>query len=205
MLDDGFILFTTDNRAATYFSHRDQALIKHHLGVLALQDQLAAVKWLKSQDFVDPARIGIWGWSYGGYMTTYALTRAPGVWRAGISVAPVTRWENYDSIYTERYMGTPQQNPKGYKESSSVESAKNLDSHLLLVAGTGDDNVHWQNTMQFIQALINAGKPYQLLIYPNRLHGISGPKARTHLFTAMQHFWMTQLKPPVSAANHPGT
>ncbi|MGH8401104.1 MAG: DPP IV N-terminal domain-containing protein, partial [Gammaproteobacteria bacterium] len=102
---DGFIIFATDNRAASYFSHRDQALVKHHLGELALQDQLAAVKWLKSQSYVDPQRIGIWGWSYVGYMTTYALTRAPGVWRAGIAVAPVTRWEDYDSIYTERYMG----------------------------------------------------------------------------------------------------
>ncbi|HET7650399.1 MAG TPA: DPP IV N-terminal domain-containing protein [Gammaproteobacteria bacterium] len=196
---DGFILFATDNRAATYFSHRDQALIKHHLGELALQDQLAAVKWLKAQNYVDPNRIGIWGWSYGGYMTTYALTRAPGIWRAGIAVAPVTRWEDYDSIYTERYMGTPQQNPQGYAASSSVASAANLSDPLLLVAGTGDNNVHWQNTMQFIEALIEAGKPYQLLIYPNKLHGISGVKASTHLYTAMEQFWLHQLKPDVQA------
>lgn len=194
---DGFILFATDNRAATYFSHRDQALIKHHLGELALQDQLAAVKWLKAQNYVDPNRIGIWGWSYGGYMTTYALTRAPGSWRAGIAVAPVTRWEDYDSIYTERYMGTPQQNPQGYAASSSVASASNLADPLLLVAGTGDNNVHWQNTMQFIEALIKAGKPYQLLIYPNKLHGISGVRASTHLYTAMEQFWLTQLAPVV--------
>lgn len=191
---DGFILFATDNRAATYFSHRNQALVKHHLGELALADQLAAVNWLKSQSYVDASRIGIWGWSYGGYMTTYALTRAPGVWRAGIAVAPVTRWEDYDSIYTERYMGTPQENPQGYRDSSSVVSADKLDSKLLLVAGTGDNNVHWQNTMQFVQALIEAGKPYQLLIYPNKLHGISGEKASTHLYTAMEQFWLVNLK-----------
>ncbi len=195
LANQGFILFTTDNRAATYFSHRDQALVKNHLGKLALADQLAAVSWLKSQPWVDASRIGIWGWSYGGYMTTYALTHAPGVWRAGIAVAPVTQWQDYDSVYTERYMGTPQENPQGYAESSAVAAAGDLADPLLLAAGTGDDNVHWQNTVQFIQALIDAGKPYQLLIYPNKTHGISGPAARTHLFTAMQQFWQTQLKP----------
>ncbi|MGH8402621.1 MAG: DPP IV N-terminal domain-containing protein, partial [Gammaproteobacteria bacterium] len=157
LAQQGFILFATDNRAATYFSHRDQALVKDHLGKLALADQLAAVNWLKSQSWVDSSRIGIWGWSFGGYMTTYALTHAPGVWRAGIAVAPVTQWQDYDSIYTERYMSTPQANPAGYAESSAVAAAKNLADPLLLVAGTGDDNVHWQNTVQFIQALIDAG------------------------------------------------
>ncbi len=194
LLQQGFILFATDNRAATYFSHRDQALIKLHLGRLELADQLAAVNWLKSRPYVDGSRIGIWGWSYGGYMTTYELTHAPGVWHAGIAVAPVTRWQDYDSIYTERYMSTPQENPDGYRESSSVAAAADLSDPLLLVAGTGDDNVHWQNTLQFIEALIQAGKPYRLLIYPNKTHGISGPKTRTHLFTAMQRFWLEQLK-----------
>ena len=195
LAQQGFILFATDNRAATYFSHRNQALVKFHLGKLALADQLAAVNWLKSRPYVNASRIGIWGWSFGGYMTAYALTHAPGVWRAGIAVAPVTQWQDYDSIYTERYMGTPQQNPAGYAESSDVAAAKNLADSLLLVAGTGDDNVHWQNTLQFIQALIAAGKPYQLLVYPNKTHGISGPAARTHLFTAMEQFWQEQLKP----------
>lgn len=192
---DGFILFAVDNRAAGYFSHRAQAQVKYHLGPLELADQLAAVKWLRSQDYVADKRIGIWGWSYGGYMTTYELTHAPGTWAAAISVAPVTRWEDYDSAYTERYMGTPQGNPKGYAASSSVAAAAKLADPLLLVAGTGDDNVHWQNTIQFIQALIDHGRPYRLLIYPNKTHGISGEKARTHLFTAMEDFWTTQLKP----------
>lgn len=189
----GFVLFATDNRAATYFSHRAQAKIKFHLGKLALADQLAAVNWLRQQPWVSPRRIGIWGWSFGGYMTVYALTHAPDVWRAGIAVAPVTRWQDYDSIYTERYMGTPQQNPTGYAESSDVTAARNLVDPLLLVAGTGDDNVHWQNTEQLIQALINANRPYQLLIYPDKTHGISGPAARTDLFTAMERFWLRHL------------
>lgn len=191
----GYVLFATDNRAATYFSHVDQARVKLHLGALALEDQLAAVKWLKSQPYVDGARIGLWGWSYGGYMTAYAMTHAPGVWRAGISVAPVTQWEDYDSIYTERYMSTPKENPQGYRESSAVAAASRLADPLLLIAGTGDDNVHWQNTLQLVQALIDAGKPYQLLVYPNSTHGIAGPAARTHLFTAMQAYWKRQLQP----------
>jgi dipeptidyl-peptidase-4 len=191
---DGFILFAVDNRAAGYFSHKAQAQVKYHLGKLELADQLAALKWLKAQPYVEPDRIGIWGWSYGGYMTIYELTHAPDAWAAGIAVAPVTRWQDYDSIYTERYMGTPQKDPKGYAGSSSVAAAGQLARPLLLVAGTGDDNVHWQNTIQFIQALIDHGKPYQLLIYPNKTHGISGPAARTHLFTAMKKFWEIHLK-----------
>jgi dipeptidyl-peptidase-4 len=192
----GYVLFATDNRAALYFSHRDQAQVKFRLGRLALADQLAAAEWLRRQPWVNPRRIGIWGWSFGGYMTAYALTHSPGVWRAGIAVAPVTRFQDYDSIYTERYMGTPLENPSGYAASSDVAAAKGLADPLLLVAGTGDDNVHWQNTEQFIQALIAADKPYQLLIYPNKTHGISGAAARTHLFTAMEHFWKRQLQGP---------
>ncbi|EQD65233.1 dipeptidyl-peptidase IV, partial [mine drainage metagenome] len=153
-------MFTTDNSAATYFSHRAQTQVKFHLGRLALADQLAAVKWLKRQPWVSTGRIGIWGWSFGGYMTAYALTHAPDVWRAGIAVAPVTRWQDYDTIYTERYMGTPQQNPAGYAASSVVAAARRLADPLLLVAGTGDDNVHWQNTLQLVQALIQANRPY---------------------------------------------
>ena len=188
--------FATDNRAATYFSHRAQTEVKFHLGRLALADQLAAVKWLEGQPWVNPKRIGIWGWSFGGYMAAYALTHAPGVWRAGIAVAPVTQWQDYDTIYTERYMGTPGENPAGYAESSDVAAAGQLDDPLLLVAGTGDDNVHWQNTLQFIQALIEANRSYQLLVYPDKTHGISGPAARTHLFTAMERFWLRQLRRP---------
>jgi dipeptidyl-peptidase-4 len=191
----GYVLFATDNSAATYFSHADQAHVKLHLGKLALDDQLAAVRWLKFQPYVDGTRIGIWGWSYGGYMTAYALTHAPGVWRAGISVAPVTQWQDYDSVYTERYMDTPASNPQGYADSSAVAAADKLTDPLLLAAGGGDDNVHWQNTEQFVEALVNAGKPYQLLMYPNKTHGITGPAARTHLFTAMDEFWRRQLQP----------
>jgi len=189
----GFVIFDTDNRAASYFDRATQALIKDHFGSIELADQLAAVKWLKSQPWVDAARIGIWGWSYGGYMTTYELTHAPGVWKAGIAVAPVTQWTDYDTIYTERYMGMPQTNAAGYRESSSLTHADQLRDHLLLVHGTGDDNVHFQNSMQFIQSLIDADKPFQLMIYPRKTHGIAGPAARTHLFEMMDRFWQRWL------------
>ncbi len=190
---EGFVVFEADNRAASTFSHTEQALVKDHLGRIELEDQEAAVDWLKRQSYVAASRIGIWGWSYGGYMTLYELTHAPRVWRAGIAVAPVTRWQDYDSIYTERYMGTPQSNPLGYAASSDVREAARLRAHLLLVAGTGDDNVHWQNTLQFIQALIRADRPYRLLIFPNNTHVLSGHRTRLELFRTMNRFWKETL------------
>ncbi|MGH9533516.1 MAG: DPP IV N-terminal domain-containing protein [Terriglobales bacterium] len=194
LLRDGFVLFDVDNRDNTYASRTQQGLIKHHFGRIALADQLAAVRWLKTQPYVDPNRVGIWGWSFGGYMTLYELTKAPGVWRAAISVAPVTNWTDYDTIYTERYMGLPQDNPRGYYDSSPVNFVQNLRDHLLLVAGTGDDNVHFQNSLQFIQQMIRYRKPFQLMIYPNRYHAIADRPARIDLFTRMLHFWRRQLE-----------
>lgn len=140
-------------------------------------------------------RVGIWGWSYGGYMTLYELTRAPGNWKAAIAVAPVTNWTDYDSIYTERYMGMPQTNPQGYHGSSPVNFAANLRDDLLLVHGSGDDNVNFQNSLQFIEQLVEHDKPFQLMIYPNRTHGISDRAARTHLFSLMENFWKRELQP----------
>ncbi len=191
---EGFLVFEADNRVASTFSHTQQGLVKDHLGRIELADQQAAVDWLKKQPYVASNRIGIWGWSYGGYMTLYELTHAPSVWHAGIAVAPVTRWQDYDSIYTERYMGTPKTNAEGYHASSDVRQAAHLRASLLLVAGTGDDNVHWQNTLQFIQALIHADRPYQLLIFPNNTHVLSGHRTRLELFRAMNRFWEQTLR-----------
>ncbi len=190
----GFVVFSVDNRSATYFSHIAQASIKGHFGPEELSDQLAALQWLKRQPWVDPQRIGLWGWSFGGYMTVYALTHAPRAWRAGIAVAPVTAWRYYDSIYTERYMGLPQKNRAGYREASAVATASRLSQPLLIAAGTFDDNVHWQNTLAFVQALIQSGKPYQLAVYPKKSHGITGTDDRTQLFTTMLRFWQRELE-----------
>lgn len=190
----GFIVFAVDNRAAGYFNHQGQAQVKFKFGQLELADQRAAAQWLQSQPYVDSKRIGIWGWSYGGYMTLYELTHAPTVWAAGIAVAPVTRWQDYDSVYTERYMGTPKENRSGYASSSVVTAAGRLDAPVLIAVGTADNNVHWKNTLQFIQALVRHNKPYRLLLYPGKMHAISGVDARTHLYSAMLRFWQQHLQ-----------
>src|SRR2546428_427282 len=140
-----------------------------------------------------PARIGVHGWSYGGYMTLTAMFHAPDVFKAGFAGAPVTDWRDYDTIYTERYMGTPQENPGGYKNSSPVNFAQKLLGKLLIVAGTGDDNVHFANTVQLSEALINAQKYAEVQIYPGRGHGISDPPAQLHVFRRVLQFFLDNL------------
>ena len=135
------------------------------------------MRYLTSLSYVDPARVGIWGWSYGGYMTLYALTNAPDVWKCGVAGAPVTHWKFYDSIYTERYMRTPKDNPAGYEASAPLSRSKDLKAKLLLIHGTADDNVHMQNTLAFVDALTKAGKPYQLEVQPGQKHGFRGKES----------------------------
>ena len=147
------------------------------MGKHELQDQLTGVNYLKSLPYVDASRIGIWGWSYGGYMTLYSVTHAPKVFKCAVAGAPVTDWHYYDTIYTERYMRTPQENPEGYDESSDVKAASRLRSKLLLIHGTADNNVHLQNTINFIQALIDARIPYDLYLQPAESHGFVGNAA----------------------------
>jgi dipeptidyl-peptidase-4 len=137
--------------------------------------------------------VGWWGWSYGGYMTLYAMTHSDRI-KAGVSVAPVTNWELYDTVYTERYMSTPKENPDGYKNGSPVNAAKNLHGTLLEVHGTSDDNVHMQNSIQMIQAFIDADKQYSLLLYPRKTHGIAGENARTQLFERIEQHFLQYLK-----------
>jgi dipeptidyl-peptidase-4 len=142
---------------------------------------------------LDPRRLGWWGWSYGGYLTLYALTHAE-QFKAGVAVAPVTDWRNYDSIYTERYMGLPQDNEEGYRNSSVVNSAAALKGRLLEAHGTSDDNVHVQNTMQMIDAFITHGIGFDLQLYPRKTHSIAGSAARTYLYRGIEeHFqrWLT--------------
>jgi len=175
----GYILFTLDNRGSWGRGHAFETPIYHHLGKIELQDQVAGVKYLKSLGFVDPTRIGITGGSYGGYMTLEALFNAPGVFKMGVSDAPVTDWRLYDTIYTERYMGRPQDNADGYMDSSPVNQAENIKGKLMLVHGTGDDNVHFANSVELLNALIDGGRyPDQLMVFPGRGHGISDAAAR---------------------------
>jgi dipeptidyl-peptidase-4 len=160
---------------------------------IELKDQLTALDQLYAQyPQLDRARTAIWGWSNGGSMTLYALTHSDR-FKAGISVAPVTSWRDYDSIYNERYMGLPKDNPAGY-DDSIVSAAGNLHGSLLLVHGTSDDNVHFQNTIQMTDALIKAGKQFRLMVYPGKTHGIAGSGTRTQLFHMMDDFWNKELK-----------
>jgi dipeptidyl-peptidase-4 len=167
----GFLVWSLDNRGTAGRGTAFESAIWHDLGRVELEDQLAGIEYLKTLPYVDPARIGITGGSYGGYMTLYALTHAPGVFRSGVAISSVTDWTLYDSIYTERYMGTPADNPKGYDSSSPLKKAAELEGDLLLIHGTADDNVHISNTLSFVAELIKAGKPYALRVHPRQKHG----------------------------------
>jgi dipeptidyl-peptidase-4 len=190
----GFLVWTLDNRGMAARGSAFESAIFHDLGRVELEDQLAGVEYLKSLPFVDPARIGITGWSYGGYLTLYAVTHAPDVFRAAVAGAPVTDWKLYDSIYTERYMGTPEGNPKGYETSSPLLKAGQLQADLLLIHGSADDNVHVANTMSFVAALVKAGKPYSLHVHPQQLHAFRPREDRISRDRAvLAHFERTLL------------
>jgi dipeptidyl-peptidase-4 len=164
------------------------------MGKIELEDQLAGVDYLKSLPYVDPARIGIFGWSYGGYLTLYAVTRAPDVFRAAVAGAPVTDWSFYDSIYTERYMRTPAANPQGYESGSPLKKASALQAALLLIHGTADDNVHLANTVSFVDALTKSGRPYGLRIHPREPHAFRDKANRTARDAAILEHFETYLK-----------
>jgi dipeptidyl-peptidase-4 len=193
LANEGFAIFSVDNRGTPNRGRKFSAATRLQSGGIELKDQLTALDQLCAQfPQLDPAHTAIWGWSNGGSMTLYALTHS-GRFKAGISVAPVTSWHNYDSIYTERYMGLPKDNAGGY-DDSIVSAAGSLRGSLLLVHGTSDDNVHLQNTIQMADALIKAGKQFRLMVYPNKTHGIAGPGTRTQLFHMMEDFWNKELK-----------
>jgi dipeptidyl-peptidase-4 len=186
---EGMAVLSVDNRGSAGRGRAFAGVVRGEFGKTEIQDQLIALgQALERYPVLDKERVGCWGWSYGGSMTLWALTRTT-AFKAGVAVAPVTDWRDYDSIYTERYLGLPQENAEGYRRSSPVTTVRDLHGSLLLLHGTGDDNVHLQNTMQMTQAFIDAGKRFQLMLYPRKLHSISGTAAQTDLFTRMeQHF-----------------
>jgi dipeptidyl-peptidase-4 len=189
----GVVVVSVDNRGTGARGRAFRDVTYRHLGLRESDDQIAAARWLARQSWVDGSRIGIWGWSYGGYMAALTAFRGGDVFRAAISVAPVTDWRLYDAIYTERYMRTPQENAKGYDESSAQRYADGLTASYLLVHGTGDDNVHPQNTIQLADRLQAAGKPFRLMLYPNRTHAIAGGNTRVHLFDMLTAFVEEEL------------
>jgi len=190
----GFAIFSVDNRGTPGRDRKFQTAIRHEFGVIELKDQLTALHQLFAQyPLLDKDRMAIWGWSNGGSMTLYAMTHSER-FRAGVAVAPVTDQINYDTIYTERYQGQLKEDPAGYEGSDVTKAAANLHGELLLVHGTGDDNVHFQNSVQMIDALIKAGKQFRLMIYPNKTHGIAGSDARDHLFHMIEDHFERELK-----------
>jgi len=192
----GFIIASVDNRGTGARGRDFKNVTYLKLGVYESRDQVEAARYLASLPYVDPAHIGIWGWSYGGFMTLATLMSGGDLFAAGIAVAPVTNWRFYDTIYTERYMRTPRENPEGYAEGSPLEHVDGLKADLLLVHGTGDDNVHFQNSVQLIQRLEQADKQFRLMIYPNKTHAIAGRETRIHLYTLMTDFLKEKLDPP---------
>ncbi len=184
----GYIIVSFDNRGTPGRGLEFANCIYKNMGHLEVKDQLSAVDYLKKQSFVDAGRIGVWGWSFGGYMTSLLLTKGGGIFKMGMAVAPVTTWRYYDSIYTERYLQTPEENPKGYDDNSPIHFARDLQGKFLLVHGSTDDNVHMQNTMDFVSALVNANKQFDLFIYPNKNHAIRGGNTRLHLYSKMTSF-----------------
>ncbi|MBL8148404.1 MAG: S9 family peptidase, partial [Blastocatellia bacterium] len=192
LAQNGYIIWICDNRSASNKGINSAHPVYKNLGELELRDLEDGINWLKQQSYVDAERIGLWGWSYGGYMTAYALTHSK-LFKIGISGAPVTDWRSYDSIYTERYMGIPKNNPEGYKKSSVVEAAANLHGKLLLIHGTMDDNVHIQNSIQFVDALQRSGKRFELMLYPKSRHGVTQPLRVKHLRETMTKFILENL------------
>ena len=188
----GVLVAGVDNRGTGGRGRDFRTATQDRLGILEAEDQIAAAQHFGAMDFVDAERMGIWGWSYGGYLSLLAMTygEGPETFHMGMAVAPVTSWRQYDTIYTERYLSTPQKNPEGYDLGSPTTYADRLrdDQDLLIVHGDADDNVHVQNTMQMVDALQAANKPFDMMLYPGRNHGIYGGRTRLHLYTLLTRY-----------------
>jgi dipeptidyl-peptidase-4 len=190
LTQQGYIVASVDNRGAPAPRGRAwRKVVYGRIGVLSSAEQAAAAEAIARRPYVDATRLGVWGWSGGGSMTLNLLFRSPGLYRMGMSVAPVTNQRYYDTIYQERYMGLPQQNAEGYRQGSPITFAANLRGDLLLVHGTGDDNVHFQNSEALINALVAANRPFTMMAYPNRTHCIcEGENTSRHLFELLTRY-----------------
>ena len=193
LVQKGYIVACVDGRGTGYKGTEYKKTTYLNLGKFEIDDQIAAAKWFGNQSYINKDRIGIFGWSYGGYMASLALTKGADVFKAGIAVAPVTNWRYYDSIYTERFMRTPQENPAGYDDNSPTTYANLLKGKYLLIHGTADDNVHFQNAMEFSEALIQNNKQFEFMAYPDKNHGIYGGQTRPQLYQKMTNFLLENL------------
>jgi dipeptidyl-peptidase-4 len=182
-----------EHQSSVFFGKAGEDLDYRRFGPVNMAAQLAGVNYLKTLPWTDTSRIGLWGWSGGGTHTLYCILNKPGVWRAGVSGAPVTDWKLYDTIWTERYLDRPEDNPDGYRDSSPVTYAANLKDRLLIVHGLADDNVHPQNSTVMSNALIQAGRPFEQAVYPGQTHGFRGPSMR-HFYERMADFFERELQ-----------
>ena len=188
LAQQGYIVVCIDGRGTGFKGADFKKVTQNELGKYEVEDQIEAARQLGKLDYIDASRIGIWGWSYGGFMSSNALFKGNDVFKMAIAVAPVTSWRFYDTIYTERYMMTPQENPSGYDENSPINHVDKLKGDFLLIHGTGDDNVHVQNTMRMVEALIQADKQFEWMLYPDKNHGIYSGNTRLHLYKKMTNF-----------------
>ena len=193
MASQGYIIASVDNRGtpARGESFRKSTYMK--MGELETKDQIEAAQYLGSLNYVDKFRIGIWGWSFGGYMTALCLTKGAEIFKVGVSVAPVSNWRYYDTIYTERYLRTPQENPNGYDDNSPINFIKKLKGKLLLIHGMLDDNVHLQNTTEMIKKLVEENKDFDMFLYPDKNHGIYGGVTSLHVFSKITDYFKENL------------
>ena len=193
LVQQGYIVACVDGRGTGYKGTEFKKVTYLNLGKYEIEDQIAAAKWFGKQSYINKDRIGIFGWSFGGYMASLALTKGADVFKTGIAVAPVTNWRYYDTVYTERFMRTPQENPKGYDDNSPTSYAQLLKGKFLLIHGTADDNVHFQNSMEFSEALIQNKKQFEFMAYPDKNHGIYGGQTRPQLYKKMTDFLLENL------------
>jgi dipeptidyl-peptidase-4 len=189
----GYLVFVLDNRGSARRGLAFEGVIKHRMGLYEVEDQVDGVNWLVSQGFTDPTRVGMFGWSGGGYMSALCLARAPETFKVAVAGAPVTHFDGYDTHYTERYMGTPQSNPKGYEESSVMYYIEQMQGKLMLVHGLIDENVHFRHTARLINALIRARKSYDLLLFPDERHMPRKIEDRIYLEEKVCDFFVQNL------------
>ncbi|RFN58781.1 S9 family peptidase [Marixanthomonas ophiurae] len=188
LAQEGYVVVCIDGRGTGLKGREFKKITQKELGKYEVEDQIAAAKKLSKQPYIDASRTGIWGWSYGGFMSSNCLFQGADTFEMAIAVAPVTSWRFYDTIYTERYMTTPQENASGYDENSPISHVDKLEGDYLLVHGSADDNVNVQNTMRLVEALVQANKQFDWAIYPDKNHGIYGGNTRLHLYTKMTNF-----------------
>lgn len=193
LAEKGYIVMCVDNRGTMYRGVAFKKCTYKQLGKLEVADQIETAKYLATLPYVDKSRIGTFGWSFGGYLSSLCITKGADYFKAAIAVAPVTNWRYYDNIYTERFMSLPQENASGYDDNSPINHVKELKGKYLLIHGSGDDNVHFQNSMEMISALVAANKQFDLFVYPDKNHSIYGGNTRLHLYTKMTDFILNNL------------